>query len=46
MIEVKRLHKSFGPKGSLEVLKGIDQTIQNGEKVVIIGPSGSCKSTF
>ncbi|HNZ41438.1 MAG TPA: ATP-binding cassette domain-containing protein, partial [Clostridia bacterium] len=46
MIEVKRLHKSFGPKGSLEVLKGIDQTIQKGEKVVIIGPSGSGKSTF
>jgi ABC-type polar amino acid transport system ATPase subunit len=46
VIEVKRLHKSFGPKGSLEVLKGIDQTIQKGEKVVIIGPSGSGKSTF
>ncbi len=46
MIAVKRLHKSFGPKGSLEVLKGIDQTIQKGEKVVIIGPSGSGKSTF
>ena len=46
MIEVKGLHKSFGPLGSLEVLKGISQTIKDGEKVVIIGPSGSGKSTF
>jgi len=46
VIEVKRLHKSFGPKGSLEVLKGIDQTIQKGEKVVIIGPSGSGTVVF
>jgi polar amino acid transport system ATP-binding protein len=46
VIEVKQLYKSFGPKGSLEVLKGIDQTIVKGEKVVIIGPSGSGKSTF
>ncbi len=43
MIEVKALHKSFG---DLHILKGIDTTIQKGEKVVIIGPSGSGKSTF
>lgn len=43
MIEVKNLHKSFG---SLEVLKGITETIGKGEVVVIIGPSGSGKSTF
>ncbi|MBR4361973.1 MAG: amino acid ABC transporter ATP-binding protein [Ruminococcus sp.] len=43
MIEVKGLKKSFG---ELEILKGIDTTINNGEKVVVIGPSGSGKSTF
>ena len=43
MIEVKGLKKSFG---SLEILKGIDTTIEKGEKVVVIGPSGSGKSTF
>lgn len=43
MIEIKDLHKSFG---DLEVLKGITETIKDGEVVSIIGPSGSGKSTF
>ena len=43
MIKVKNLHKSFG---SLQVLKGIDEHIKKGEKVVVIGPSGSGKSSF
>ena len=43
LIVVKDLHKSFG---KLQVLRGIDQTIYEGEVVSIIGASGSGKSTF
>ncbi|PWM23538.1 MAG: glutamine ABC transporter ATP-binding protein [Oscillospiraceae bacterium] len=43
MISVKGLRKSFG---KLEVLRGIDAEISQGEVVAIIGPSGSGKSTF
>ena len=42
-IHVSHLKKSFG---TLEVLKGISTDIHEGEVVVIIGPSGSVKSTF
>ena len=43
MIEIKGIKKSFG---SLEVLKGIDLTINRGEVVSIVGPSGAGKTTL
>lgn len=43
MIKTVDLHKSFG---QLQVLKGVNQTIEKGEAVSIIGPSGGGKSTF
>lgn len=42
-ISVKGLKKCFG---ELEVLKGMDVEVKEGEVVCLIGPSGSGKSTF
>ena len=43
MIQLHDIHKSFG---TLEVLKGIDLTINQGEVVSIVGPSGAGKTTL
>ena len=43
LIEVKGLKKSFG---KLDVLKGIDLTVEQGERIAIIGGSGCGKSVF
>ena len=42
-IHVSHLKKNFGP---LEVLKDINTDIYEGEVVVVLGPSGTGKSTF
>ncbi len=42
-VKVCNLHKSFG---KLDVLKGIDVEISEGEVICVIGPSGGGKSTF
>ena len=42
MLTARNLHKTYG---SLEVLKGVDVDIKEGEIVSIVGSSGAGKST-
>jgi polar amino acid transport system ATP-binding protein len=43
LLRVEDLYKSFG---SLDVLTGVDTTLERGHKTAVIGPSGCGKSTM
>ena len=42
-VTIRQLRKSFG---SVEVIRGVDIDIPDGEFVVLVGPSGCGKSTL
>src|SRR5438045_9183520 len=43
VIRIRNLHKRFG---DLHVVKGVDLEVKRGERIAIIGASGSGKSTI
>ena len=43
MLELKNIHKKYGEN---EILKGVSFSLEKGETKVIIGPSGTGKSTL
>ena len=43
MLEIKGLRKSYG---ELEVLEGVDLSVEKGDVIAVLGPSGSGKTTM
>ncbi len=46
LIKLEDVTKSYQAAQSIDVLKGIDLTVEKGESIAVVGPSGSGKSTL
>lgn len=45
MLEIKNLHARIAESG-VEIIRGLDLTVKDGEVAAIMGPNGSGKSTL
>ncbi|HJV33742.1 ABC transporter ATP-binding protein [Geomonas sp.] len=46
LLEVKDLYKTYGNGAKVEVLKGINLAVGQGDTIALVGPSGAGKSTL